>query len=269
MGINKPQPHILTEEELKVLHAEERSILKVIHELCVKFNITYYIIGGTLLGAVRHKGFIPWDDDIDIAMYRKDFAKFEKIAKKHLPKEFFLQTYKTDKGYPQIMPKIRKNGTILENVSEVNLKMHKGVFVDIFMLDYEKRYSKRIEKKSKIHRFLAYLLSVKKRKCSPKKINNFVASLVPTRFIMLLNNIFVASNKQNKFTMNYSSQYSIKKQSFPSSYYGVPKLIKFDDLEVLAPSEYEKILASVYGNYMELPPVEKRGLHHKINRFEI
>ncbi len=159
----QPQPHILTDSELKLIQFEEKQILKAVHEICVNNNIKYYIYGGTLLGAVRHKGFIPWDDDIDILMYRNDYKKFEKIAKKALSKDYFLQNNLTDKGYYQIWPKIRRNGTVLENVSEVNLTMHKGVFIDIFMLDYEKKISKRLFKKAKIHSLLAYALEVKKR----------------------------------------------------------------------------------------------------------
>ncbi len=92
--------------------------------------------------------------------------------------------------------------------------------------------------------------------------------LVPTRAILFLDNLLVANHKPGQFSVDYACAYGAEKAIFPSSYFGTPKLLKFDELEVYAPTEYEKILQSLYGNYMELPPIEKRGLHHKINRFE-
>ena len=88
-------------------------ILQEIHKICVENNLTYWLEAGTLLGAVRHKGFIPWDDDSDVSMPRADYEKFLKIAQKKLPKDMFLQTQDTDKEYPLPWAKIRKNGTLL------------------------------------------------------------------------------------------------------------------------------------------------------------
>lgn len=86
----------------------ELEILKKIDEVCKKHNIKYWIDSGTLLGAVRHKGFIPWDDDIDIAMLREDYEKFLKVAQKDFGNEYFLQTKNTDKKYPLFYAKVRK-----------------------------------------------------------------------------------------------------------------------------------------------------------------
>lgn len=149
--MEKYETRLLTQEELLFIHEEERSILRKIHKLCVLHGIKYYIVGGTLLGAVRHGGFIPWDDDIDIAMYRDDFKRFKEVCMTELGEDFFLQDIYTDPGYNQMMPKVRKNGTILNSPMTVNLKMHKGLFVDIFMLDYAKKKSKMLEVKHDLH----------------------------------------------------------------------------------------------------------------------
>lgn len=112
-------------------------ILQEIHKICVENNLTYWLEAGTLLGAVRHKGFIPWDDDSDVSMPRADYEKFLKIAQEKLPEDMFLQTQDTDKEYPLSWAKIRKNGTLLVETGETgNEKYHHGIFVDIFPYDY-------------------------------------------------------------------------------------------------------------------------------------
>ncbi len=262
-------PHILNNNELSLLQREEKSILKEIHRICEKNNIKYYIVGGTLLGAVRHKGFIPWDDDIDIAMYRSDYKRFKNLCKKELNQNFFLQDLNTDKGYYQIMPKIRKNNTILESIGDEKIQMHKGVFVDIFMLDYEKKLNTFVRRKSKIHWAIINLLYKKKHNTPQKKFKRLILKCIPTKLLVFIDSLFIASHRKKAFTMNYTSMYGIDRQSFPSDFYGEPVYLQFDDINVYAPKEYIKILESVYGDYMKLPPVEKRGLHHKINSFKV
>ena len=93
----------MKEENLKKLHETEIEILDAIVEICDLHQLKYYLIGGTLLGAIRHCGFIPWDDDLDIAMPRRDYNRFLKIAKKELNSKFFLQTCTTDKNYGRIL----------------------------------------------------------------------------------------------------------------------------------------------------------------------
>src|SRR5690554_4763759 len=110
-------------------------ILKEVNDICKKHNILYSLYGGTLLGAVRHSGFIPWDDDIDIAMLRSDYEKFLKVAPNELSKEYFLQTYNTDKKCIFPFAKIRKNGTLFIENGSKGIKMHQGIFIDIFPLD--------------------------------------------------------------------------------------------------------------------------------------
>ena len=99
-------------ESLNKLHKTEVEILKRIVCICEKNNFEYYMVGGTLLGAVRHKGFIPWDDDLDIAMPREDYNSFLNIAQSELGNDFFLQSCFSDRNYGRIFCKVRKNGTL-------------------------------------------------------------------------------------------------------------------------------------------------------------
>ncbi|MFC1201709.1 phosphorylcholine transferase LicD [Pasteurella multocida] len=110
--------------------------LCVVHNLCEKYHLTYWLEGGTLLGAIRHRGFIPWDDDIDIAMPRDDYNKFAEIAKKELPSDLFYQDQETDPNYPNPIARVRKKGTYFEEKWEPeNNKYHHGIFIDIIPID--------------------------------------------------------------------------------------------------------------------------------------
>ena len=122
--------------DIEKLKGIELQLLDAFVSACEQLNIDYYILAGTLIGAVRHKGFIPWDDDIDIGMFRKDYDIFLEEGQKLLPKDVFLQTFITDKEYPTYFAKLRKSNTTFIEKSVSKLKMNHGVYLDIFPLDY-------------------------------------------------------------------------------------------------------------------------------------
>lgn len=114
-------------------------ILKIVHKICTEHNITYFLDGGTLLGAIRHGGFIPWDDDADISMPRKDYEKFLHIAPNYLPEDLILQTSETEPEFDMPIAKIRKKGTLLLEFNETGKENYNhGIFIDIFPFDYYK-----------------------------------------------------------------------------------------------------------------------------------
>ena len=110
------------------------TILKEVVRICDKHNLTYYLNYGTLLGAVRHKGFIPWDDDVDIEMPLKDYRKFLKIAPKEISEDFFIQTYKTDHNFGPMWTQVRANNTTSMPLKWKNWDIHWGIHIDIFPL---------------------------------------------------------------------------------------------------------------------------------------
>ena len=125
----------MNSELLRCVQLTQLDMAKELKRICEKYHINYFLDCGSLLGAVRHQGFIPWDDDMDFGMMREDYDRFLEIAPKELPANLFLQTAETDSGYGYAFAKIRKNDSLyLERVSE-NSKENHGIFIDIFPYD--------------------------------------------------------------------------------------------------------------------------------------
>lgn len=125
----------MSPEELRRMQLIQTELLKEVDRICRLHGIKYIIASGTLLGAVRCQGFIPWDDDIDIEMLREDYEAFLKTAQKELNPKMFFQDRRTDRNYPWLYGKLRMNGTSAVRVGQEHLKMHSGVFIDIFPRD--------------------------------------------------------------------------------------------------------------------------------------
>ncbi|SFC85841.1 LicD family protein [Clostridium uliginosum] len=259
---------------LKDAQALMVSILKDVDQLCEKHGLKYFLDAGTLLGAVRHKDFIPWDDDMDIGMLRQDYDKFLEIAKKELPEHLFLQTFKTDKYY-DIYPvpcKIRYNGTILiEKAIGENDKMHNGVYIDIFPYDSLPK-TKWVYK---LQRTLSYeiLKSLNRLRDKPEHLS--FKNRITFTFYKLVTKIFSIKRREKffKFLINwndpnskymgygvdtYWSEYVYKKED----YFDLVKL-EFQGEHFYAPRNYDAILTQLYGDYMTLPKEEERVWHAK------
>lgn len=235
-------------------------ILRIINEICRKNNIKYWLIDGTLLGAIRHKGFIPWDDDIDIGILREDEEKFIKIMKKELPKELFLQNQETDQEADWEYIKIRdKYSSVITNEIHLN---HEGIWIDIFIFD-----------KTRKHKIIDRVL----RK-SPTKIYNTDCGVKKNIKIFLLKLLKIFNFKNFKDFKEkiflYFSKNNLKNDSL-IYYKGIDywityyikdifplKEIDFEGYKFLCPNNTDIILKELYGKkYMELPPVEKRFTH--------
>lgn len=124
-----------TTEELERLHAELYEILREIARVCRKHHIPYFIIGGTAIGALYDQAILPWDDDVDIGMTRKDYNRFLEIAPQELGSSFFLSWIGTDPHSPYYFAKVKKNNTLFVEEMFKNVPMHPGIFVDIFPFD--------------------------------------------------------------------------------------------------------------------------------------
>lgn len=270
----------MNQQMLQKVKELELEILKYIDRLCKENGLNYYLIGGTLLGAIRHKGFIPWDDDIDIVMFRSDYNKFIEIAKKNNQSRYFVQNYATDPNYTRYITKVRLNETRFVEKLVADLEMHHGIFVDIFPLDkiQTDKHSiidlrvKMAAKIIRIQNIKAGLVSGSSNgKTVRNKIINTLVSKVPSKvFSILLDAIYGCSNHKNtNFVTNFSSQYGWRRQTFPIETYGNGVPIEFEGEQFIAPSNWERILESLYGDYMKLPPVGKRNSGHDIIEIDL
>lgn len=280
--------------QTKKLQKYELEILKKFHEICESNNLKYILDYGTLLGAIRHEGFIPWDDDIDVAMQRKDFVKFEQIASKVLPENMFLQTHKTDKNYYVPLPKIR---LIDDNYKEKSLEhfdiVH-GPWIDIFVYDFKYELRKKEEEKQKVfnkkQNFRAIITPTLISAAFPNR--NFFKTYIKQKMINLLkksqmkedrglvmrfldykySNLEkllkeIPENNSNGEIMTYTFPVTAE---IPEKIYTLNindfenrKLQKFEDGYFYIPEKYHRVLTDRYGNYTELPPYEERVSNHE------
>ncbi len=253
----------MEENYLERLHSEILLVMDAVDELCTKHKIKYYMIGGTLLGAVRHKGFIPWDDDFDIIMPRDDFDKFVKIASVELKEPFKLAWITTNDEYRHLYAKVENSNTVFfEDIKYGS--GYPGIFVDIFPLDTTNGYSKKIEQRKKWIKKLATMMGMKVYRGKYGFLRDAILSCMSTRFLNAsATGLMKLSNTKNgEWYTNFGSQYSAKKQTIKKEYYGEGMRIPFEDRRYYAPTHSESILKSVFGeNYMSLPPKEKRRTH--------
>lgn len=244
----------------------ELNILNEFVKLCEKHTLKYFLYGGTLIGAVRHKGFIPWDDDIDIAMPREDYEKFLEIGKKELPSHLFLQHHTTDKGYYLLFAKVRDNNSTFIEDGTRHINMHKGIYIDIFPLDTmpENKLLRIIE--ISVLRVLCRIFAVKKLYYSSclsiyKKIKLFIFKYMPVNsdFIIYICDRICKSdmNKNSRYIGDLTHSPS-EKRVYKKAWFDETMKFEFESVQFDGPAGYHEYLKYYYGDYMQ----EKRKPVH-------
>ena len=266
-----------TNDELKKLHEIEIDILDKIVEVCNNNNITYYLAGGTLLGAIRHKGFIPWDDDLDIMMLREDYNKFLKVAQKEMGNEYFVHSIYSDKNYWLPFAKVRKNNTTFRETLDNNKCIHYGIYVDIFPYDYtenpDSKYLKYVAAKEKILTDTMLYKQHFYNKLSNCNYPFLSAIAIPFSYKTIQHMIEKSIKKQNnckhKYVVSLTGAYYYKKEIFPIDIIKPTIKVDFEGKKYTSFKNYDIYLKSLYGNYMKLPPKKERVNHApKILDFE-
>jgi lipopolysaccharide cholinephosphotransferase len=259
--------------ELKKVQDTVLEILSDIIRVCTENDIEYFIIGGTALGAVRHKGFIPWDDDIDIGMTRINYNKFLSIAQNKLNKDLFLQTFETDPKIPFYFAKVKKNGTKFIEYYCRDIEMHQGLFVDIFPYDNvpdDPRLKKRHIFKVNI---LANLFISKSLmgtsapqfgisgliKRYGRVILHYILKPISKNFLYSLLDTEV--QKYNSIQSNIMSYINYPYLSINTNTLQTLETISFQGMSVFCPCDLHEYLTNQYGDYMKLPSKEKRVGH--------
>lgn len=257
-------------------YPEKRKLQKVIlivteeiKRICEKNNIKYSMDSGSMLGAIRHKGFIPWDDDFDFSMMREEYEKFIKACEVDLDtSKFFLQTGVTEEKYAFEFAKIQlKDTEIIEDFSK-NVDIHHGIFVDIFPVDMlpEGNFKRKIFKLK--NHILKNMVWVKCGYGTPehfKKVSYKVLRIIVAPF-----SINQIKKMRHMFITSHNNRRSIDKRCFISDYprsfrtydlWDELVMYPFENSSYLGFKDYNRYLSNLYGDYMTLPPTEKRLIH--------
>ena len=251
-------------------------MMSFVHNFCIHNNIKYYLTGGTLLGAIRHKGFIPWDDDIDITMPREDYHRFLSLFKngKSPDGRYAILNIDTNDNVVYTFSKIIDTRTIVKEKDANNVQS--GVWIDIFPMD---KMSDSLEDAKKL--FNKVLFYRKVLACKITGVNYSSPALIILKQMMLKMIYAFRSrkwliNRINQLAMSYSmlpnskyicmvvmGTYGIK-EILESRFYHDAILVPFENYHFYAPSNYHEVLEHFYNDYMKLPPIEKRVSNHRI-----
>ena len=267
----------LTKEQLRQLQMVELEMLIEFDRICRKHNIKYSLDGGTLLGAVRHKGFIPWDDDIDVIMLREEYRKFKHACKKDLDRRrFFLQDYKTDPGYRFGYAKLRREGTAFVRVGQEDIPQNEGVFIDIMVADNVPD--------EPVKRQLHYLGCVLVRKMMYSTIGKHeeknpliraiysLLSRVPKKNIFALRNYLIRwAGKDRTELVSHYTHYYPKNMRYGRWRECFDEMIEadFEGRKFPIFKQYDRYLIPGYPNYMELPPEAERVPHLSLSKLKL
>lgn len=268
---------IYTDEELKAIQKLALKVLKTVIATCEQLSIEYFLVAGTALGAIRHNGFIPWDDDIDIGMTREHYIRFLKEAPAILPKGYYIQSpYDKERPCPYSYSKVRLDGTKFVEYCNRNVNMHQGIYIDIFPFDEvpnDERLNKKQFDKLQLLKRLYYIhespdisyepVSLKdKIKFLIRRVCHYCLRIIPHDYF--INKIEYESTKYNGTNqdalanLDYSKwkkMYTLKTTLYPLGRH------KFEDIEANIPGKCDIYLKTQYGDYMKYPPKDQRFGH--------
>ncbi len=259
------------EHNLTPLQAKLLESLKWFDNFCKENSLRYYAIGGTILGAMRHQGFIPWDDDIDLGMPRKDYEKLRQLSKS-LTGRFQIESYDSNaKDYCYPFTKLYDTSTTLVEPKRVNVV--RGVYIDIFPVDGMANTEEEAfinYKKFKKHTtfFEATNTCVRKERSWFKNVAIIACKLIPSflinqRSLRIKLNALCAKNDYDscKFGGNLFGSYW-EREIIDLSLLGTPKYYAFEDMMIAGPENADAYLTKIYRDWRKLPPKEKQVSHH-------
>ena len=258
---------VYDDKTLKKLHETLIELLDEFVRICKKYDLKYTLVAGSVLGAVRHQGFIPWDDDIDVGMLRPDYEKFLEVAPKELKEKYYLDCFEYNKNYHLSFAKIKKNGTIFDEDSSHHMDNHKGIFLDIFPIDNVYDNTKRSYFDAAMIKLIHQAVCVKKKifplKDCRHKIMAGILLVFPHTFLMKLEKKICMMNKDNnsKYVACFLGIYPFKNEINERKDYFPTKEMVFEKKKYSVLNNTDKYLSGIYGDYMKLPPKERRVNH--------
>ena len=255
-------------------------IAREIRRICTENAIAYFLDAGTLLGAVRHQGFIPWDDDLDIGMLRAEYDRFIQIAPAALRDDYYLQTWDNDDGYPFPFAKVRKKGTVYVEAVSQYTNSRKELFVDVVAFD-ELPMDSTLQKKTR-RRLYLYFNSLyiqcgmtpwkhhqsrlKQLFASLKYLPFRLAAAVKTREKLRQKCQLAVTEHDGRNTGLVYGSWGANAGRYPAPviYFAPYTELIFEGELFMAPANYDGVLRCLYGDYMELPPEDRRWNQHQV-----
>ncbi len=269
----------MEQEVLLKVQKIQLQMAKDIKRVCEENGIRYFMYRGTFLGAVRHKGVIPWDDDMDFGMLRPDYEKFRRLAPEKLGKEYCFQDWHTDENYALPFGKVRKRGTLYVEAKCARLPEN-GVYIDIYPLDFAPVEEK--ERKKLAFRLLhLFRLKLMKSGYTPWKEED--RTVWKKRIGYLAYQTAVLPFTHQNLIRTYEklvravpeSDTLYEQSALPIAYYFDRSWCEnlreytYGDTTFAGPEDYDAFLSSLYGDYMQLPPEGKRENRHQIQEFDL
>ena len=244
-----PEGSTLRRAQLRMLE-----ILKVVDDICTKHGIQYTLDGGTLIGAIRHGGFIPWDDDIDINVTREDLAKLRKILPRELPSHLVYQDYFTDPYYPTLIAKVRERDSYMYEEPCTDKLKEKGIFIDIIPIEEVPN----LAWKAKLDYWYGHCLRGIHHYVDTK---DTILSWIVLPFAWGLTALTRLTNKfrridQLAHVYGFQAYGALQKKD----YYPI-KRMSFEGFQACVPNNPDAVLTALFGDYMQLPPEDKRRVH--------
>lgn len=258
---------IMDANTLNHLHLVQLEMLDEIDRLCTKHGLSYWLDSGSALGAIRHGGFIPWDDDVDLGMMREDYDKFVAIAKEEMSSDYVVQDNSTEPKYSNFHIKIRKLNTIYPQSYNSEYK-YRGIQLDIFPFDYVPDNSpKTVKRCEKIQKYRNFCDKVSWDGKSPNPIKRLAMRILKLIPISAYRNHFEHScQKYNAIPTDYVTSHTYRMQRTKIRIFKTEDLIpikriKFEDREYSIMNNPDAYLTTMYKDYMTLPPEDKRICH--------
>ncbi|MGP5219304.1 LicD family protein [Arthrobacter rhombi] len=270
------QPRILSDAELALLHSYQLEMGRELKRICEAHGISYFLVAGSLLGAVRHDGFIPWDDDMDFGMLRADYEQFVRVAQEDMDSRFSLQTWDTDPYFGLPIAKIRRNDSrLIEEISEV-VPAHQGIFIDIFPFDQipDGRALRLMQNvvSSVLKRLIIWHCGYVQPSASGSfRRSIFVMGRAVSRWVSLdlmrrlLEWIMKCPwQKSGESVVAFGGAHGYQKETVARAWVEELTALSFEGQTFPGTLHWSAYLHNLYGDFMSYPPARQRGEGHGI-----
>ena len=263
--------------DISEIQQMELGIMEYIHEVCHKIGVKYFLSYGSLIGAVRHQGFIPWDDDMDICMLRDDYEKLQDYLIAHPDERYEVMSYKNNINYVYPFMKIQDNHTYLVE-EDVRIDSNMGIYVDVFPVDgYEddQVFKDKMTKIIKKRQLSCYTFKgITNTKSVVNSMIRYISVIIfyftnTNKYVSQIDELAKSRKVEDYELVDYVVYKDMNKPVWKREWLEQVEAGSFEGKEFMIPKHYHEILTSDYGNYMQLPPVEQQVSHHDFKLWKI